>query len=236
MHKALADALTLGGAMEFNVKMRWKHSINNKRLAGETVNMQGAFIHSPQFYDHSFLHYLNDLARTKGLRPVFDDVHLIGENNGEVFLSKYFDDQMVRNQKGGQDEKTSMCQCPTCIACMLKNNTPTRLFAPENDNNDNDNDNSNDADMPDSLPTSLPVALPLFIPPTSTASFVPPVLLTQLAYRHWMQPRPLDCCYMAGDQYCSSYAAYLRRKHSGGPARGKPPHDETCPVRRHFKR
>jgi hypothetical protein len=254
MHPILADTLTLGGTMEFNVKMRWKYNMNNKKLAGETVDIPGDFADLPRYFDHSYLNHLNELAQKKGLPPMFEDVHLVGENNGEVFLSKYFEEQMVRNQTVGQDTKTSMCQCPSCIAYMLKN-TPTRSLAPENDNNDNDN--SNDMDMPADLPpVVLPVAPPLFVPPSSTASFVPPLFvpplfippsstasfvppipLAQLAYGYWMPPRPHDCCYMVGDAaHCSSYAAYLRQKNSGVRVLGKPPHDKTCPVRRQLQR
>ena len=240
MNKGLADTLTLGGTTEFNCKMRWKAIINKRKLAGEIVDIPGDFVDLPRFYDHSFLRYLNQLAENCGLFPIFDDVHPVGENNGEVYLSKYFEEQMVRNQTVGQDKKTSMCQCPTCTAYMSKNTQQqTRLFTPEQqDNNaENTNDNSNDANMRN-LPV-VPAVPPFFMqpPPPSTAAFlfVPPIPLAELAHGGWM-PRPHDCCYMVGDHHCATYAAYLRRKNSGLQVLGKPPHEMTCPVRRHLQR
>jgi hypothetical protein len=241
MQCELADTVTLGGSMEFNVKMRWKHSMNNKKLAGETVDVPGDFIDSPRFYDHSFLHHLNQLALEKGFPPMFKDVHLIGENNGEVFLSQHFKEQMLRNDEVGQDDK-SMCKCPTCIAQIA---AQTTLFARENnqdndtnDNDTNDNHNTNDEDMPDSPVPVAPAAPRLFIQPSSmSASFVAPIPLAQLACGHWIQPRPQSCCYVVGNcHHCSSHAEHLRQKHSGKQVLGKPPHDKDCPVRRHLRR
>ena len=167
---------------------------------------------------------------------MFKDVHLIGENNGEVFLSQCFKEQMLRNEEVGQDDK-SMCKCPTCIAQIA---AQTTLFARENneDNDTNDNHNTNDEDMPDLLVPVAPAAPRLFIQPSSmSASFVAPIPLAQLAYGHWIQPRPQNCCYVVGNYYhCSSHAEYLRQKHSGKQVLGKPPHDKDCPVRRHLRR
>jgi hypothetical protein len=229
MNKRLADTLILGGTAEFNCKMRWKAKINKRKLAGESVDIPGDFVDLPRFYDHSYLHYLNERAGSCGLTPIFDDVHPISENNGEVFLSTYFEEQLVRNQKWGQDKKTSMCLCPTCITYMSKN-TQIGLFAPE-ENDDNDgNDNSNGM-----LNLSVvPPAPPFFMQPalSTAACFVPPIPLAELG-AGWM-PRPHDCCYKygTGEFHCATYAEYLHRKKAGQQVLGKPPHDSSCPVRR----
>jgi hypothetical protein len=212
--------------------MRWKAIINKRKLAGEIVDIPGDFVDLPRFYDHSFLRYLNQLAENCGLFPIFDDVHPVGENNGEVYLSKYFEEQMVRNQTVGQDKKTSMCQCPTCTAYMSKNTQQqTRLFAPEdkNDSNDEDNvnnDNSNGVNM-----INLPVvpAGPPFLMQPPPSAFVPPIPLVYYQQAGW---RPLDCCYMVGDYHCATYAGYLWRKNCGMQVLGKPPHHLTSPVRK----
>jgi hypothetical protein len=44
MNKTLADALTLGGTTQFNIRMRWKASINKRKLA---VDIQGDFVNLP---------------------------------------------------------------------------------------------------------------------------------------------------------------------------------------------
>jgi hypothetical protein len=64
--------------------MRWKAKINKRKLAGEIVDIPGDFVDLPRFYDHSFLHYLNERAKNCSLPPIFDNVHLVGENSGEV--------------------------------------------------------------------------------------------------------------------------------------------------------
>jgi hypothetical protein len=242
MNQGLADTLTLGGTTEFNCKMRWKAKINKQKLAGEIVDIPVDFIDLPRFYDHSFLHYLNELAKSCGIPPIFDDVDPINKNNGEVYLSKYFEEQMVRNQTVGQDKKTSICQCPTCTTYMAQN-TQTTLFPPEsNDDKDKDNTdnthyngNNNPLNMLN-LPVR-PAAPPLFIQPPSTAAFfLAPIPLAQLAYGSWM-PRPHDCCFGFGapKYHCAAYAAYLHSKNSGVQILGKPPHDSSCPVRRLLK-
>jgi hypothetical protein len=56
------------------------------------MDIPGDFVDLPPFYDHSFLHYyLNERAKNCSLPPIFDDVHLVGKNNGEVYLSKKFE-------------------------------------------------------------------------------------------------------------------------------------------------
>jgi hypothetical protein len=222
--------------------MRWKAKINKRKLAGEIVDIPGDFVDLPRFYDHSFLHHLNERAKKCGLPPVFDDVHLVGKNNGEVYLSKYFEQQMVRNQTVGQDKKTSMCQCQTCTTYLSKNTEQqaTLLAPPEDKNKDDDegnekNEGRNDVNLLN-LPAVPPflmqpaVATTFLMPPPPSTSFVPPIPLVYYAAGGWM-PRPQDCCYMVGDYHCTTYAGYLRQKNCGMRVLGKPPHHLTCPVR-----
>ena len=236
MNRKLADTLTLGGTTEYNVKMRWKAKINKRRLAGEIVDIPGDFVDLPRFFDHSLLHYLNGLAQNCGLPAIFNDIHPVRENNGEVYLSKYFEAQMVRNQNFGQDQKTSMCLCPTCTKYITQTQEQARLLGP--DNNDA-NDNSNNQTLLNYVPVFVPATPPLVVQPPSTqppststpspAIFMPPIPLAALAYGGWV-PRPQDYCY--GNYHCATYATYLRQKNSGLQVLGKPPHCLTCPVRR----
>jgi hypothetical protein len=68
---------------------------------------------------HLLLLYLNDAAFKCGLPPTFCDMHPIRENNGEVFLSTYFEAQVDQNNSIKQDPKTKLCLCPTCKARVL---------------------------------------------------------------------------------------------------------------------
>jgi hypothetical protein len=81
MNKRLADTLT---------PHSWRCCRKQSKAAMEAWD-------KPCFYDHSFLQFLNEQAKGLGLPLVFVDVHKIDIDNGEVFLSKYFDQQMARN-------------------------------------------------------------------------------------------------------------------------------------------
>ena len=243
MHRKLADTLTLGGTTEYNVKQRWKARINQQRLDGASVDILTAFVHLPRFYDHSFLQYLNDTAKKCGLLPIFDGVNPIRENNGETFLSKYFEEQMVRNEKVKQDPKTALCLCPTCTAHMKNARIASGRQEEEGKNNvnqameignaDNDNERSTAARA-----VCLPVVVQQQPATNNRPAFRPPVplavIMGQSPYRFaglWL-PRPHDCCYVAGKHHCAKYQQYLRRKNAGNKVLGKPPHDLNCPVRR----
>jgi hypothetical protein len=107
---------------KYNVKQRWKATM---RLDGAVGNkIPSSFVDLPQFYDHSLLLYLNDAAFKCGLPPIFCDLHPIRDNNGEVFLSKYFDAQIGWNNSVKQDPKTKLCLCPTCKARVLAPASP----------------------------------------------------------------------------------------------------------------
>jgi hypothetical protein len=147
MNKHLSDILsTLEGATEFNIRMRWKAKVSKRKSDGEMFEMFEilfSFDELPRHYDNSFLQHLNKLTQNcGGLPPVFDDVHQVHKNNGEVCLSKYFAEQMEQNKIMGQDKKTAICLCPMCTTHMLKNEQ-TRSFAPEDDNDDDMDDNDN---------------------------------------------------------------------------------------------
>ena len=235
MSKQLADTLTLGGTAEYNVKQRWKARVNKMRLAGIIVNIPGSFVDLPQFYDHSFLQYLNAAAENCGLSPVFGDVHQIRENNGEVFLSKYFEEQTVRNNTVKQDPKTKVCLCLTCKATTASQ-LVTAAGSPAI-HNINDMDISN-AVITDRTSLLLPVVVQQPAQQTTNNRFVqqqprfrPPVPLALLTRQSLLRPRPVDCCFIVGNYYCSTYELYLAMKFQGIQVLGKPPHHLNCPHR-----
>jgi hypothetical protein len=106
---------TPSGATEFNIRMRWKAKVNKQRSDREMVDIPFSFVDSPQPPQHchnSLLQHLNELSQNCGLPPIFDDVHQVRKNNGEVHLSKYFEEQTEQNKIVGQDKKTAICPCP----------------------------------------------------------------------------------------------------------------------------
>jgi hypothetical protein len=74
MNKRLADTITLGGAAEYNLKQRRKHGT-------KPVGIPSGFANKQRFYDHSFLQFLNELAKGLGLPLVFVDAHKIDVDN-----------------------------------------------------------------------------------------------------------------------------------------------------------
>jgi hypothetical protein len=64
------------------------------------------------------------MAEKQGFEPTFMDVRILKENNVEVLLSKYFDQQMIRNEMVGQDPKFKMCSCSSCCT-YLAHQQPT---------------------------------------------------------------------------------------------------------------
>jgi hypothetical protein len=233
MNKRMADTLTLGGAAEYNVKQRWKCGINEKKLNKVAIGIPRA----PRYYDHSFLQYLNKEAKRCGLSPVFADVHQIEHDNGEVFLSKYFEQQMARNKPIAiQDAKTKLCICSTCAIVPESISSPflvppppvvaplAVLPQPTTTNCD--------FIPPNALAICMPQVAAIPQHPTTNCVFISPAAMAvsmQTSY-NWL-PRPNDCCFVTGIHYCTRYDAYLRSKNAGITIFGKPPHDSCCPIR-----
>ena len=252
MNKQIADTLTLGGAAEYNLKQRWKHGT-------KPVGIPSVFIDKPRFYDHSFLQYLNDRAEGLGLPQVFANVHKINNDNGEVFLSKYFDEQIAWNKSTPSMTNNKCCICPACILLVDDSvsrqvfNPPAPVVAPilaATPWHPSTNNSASVMPQLQALPTETSHVLErhpygnfsfisppqsavcmLTMPqyPTATAAFVSPRLM---AVHNWPASRPNDCCFVTGAHYCSRYLGYLRDKMSAGVSKlGKPPHDSTCPRR-----
>ena len=147
MSDRLAQTLTMGGTCEHNVKQRWRQHINEMKLQGIDTNIIGAYEDIPQYFDHSYLGYLNQQAIDQGLPPPFKNVRTLRANNGERFLSDYFRDQVQRNKEMETTTKKPRCQCIDCnvvdefekrgIQINLpptKNTTPKRTVRPQQTN------------------------------------------------------------------------------------------------------
>jgi hypothetical protein len=239
MRKELADALTLGGVCEGNVKKRWRYASNKKKQAGLVDTPTASFANIPVYFDHSYLHHLNGLAASGGLDPIFDDVRVPpSSNNGDVYLSKYFDPQQIRNQTTKQDLKTKMCLCTPCRAFQ-----PQLLVASNNQaQRPAINNQAQRPPPPRRSPQVLPPLrrVPQILPPPSYRQHQPPApAVAQMPpppphrqhqpsippppYQQYHQYPRTDCCQI----YCS----YLAKKQDGQTVMGKPPHDKNCPVR-----
>jgi hypothetical protein len=101
--KVLADALTLGGTANHNVEARWKEQVNKQKLLGKEIHGTLEYSEEPEFYDHSYLDLLNLHGISLGWGQMFEFIVPPRKDNGEVFLSKYFEQQEKRNSAVGQD-------------------------------------------------------------------------------------------------------------------------------------
>jgi hypothetical protein len=89
--KVLADALTLGGTANHNVKARFMEQLNKQKLLGKDIHGTQEYLEEPEFDDHSYLDLLNRHGISLEWGQMFDFIVPPREDNGEVFLSKYFE-------------------------------------------------------------------------------------------------------------------------------------------------
>ena len=111
----LADALTLGGIAAHNLKRRFHQYVANLRNEGGDVPVPQEFINIPPFQDHLYLHWLEAQAEALHHPKRFFFLSPIQEDNGELFLLKYFLKQEQQNKNNKTHPGTSLCICESCL-------------------------------------------------------------------------------------------------------------------------
>jgi hypothetical protein len=216
--KALADALTMGGTADYNIKARWKEEVNKQKLLGTDIAGTVEYMDEPRFWDHSQLHLLNRRAIGLGLDPIFDFVMPPREENGEVFLSKYFEEQELRNSTVGQDKKTKLCNCIQCRTYSPSN--PTDPQFPEQEE-------ANDAVERDQEPEQeQELHHQQYSDSIIINSALPTTRLPSVAPSFYSAPflgAPSNCCFSWPPFYCRKKLEYYNRKYHGGGRKGRPP-------------
>ena len=119
MKPELADCLTLRGTCDYNVLCRW---IENKEKEDVNSQLPKHFEELPPFTDHSMLAHLNRKANELEIAPVFKFVTPINDDNGERFLSKYFAEQCLRNEKKLTEASLKLCSCAECQQVLVGEN------------------------------------------------------------------------------------------------------------------
>jgi hypothetical protein len=125
MNAKLADILTLRGLACRNVKIRHKLTLRSETTTTTTRKVPYYLREEPAHPNHSMLSYLNKQAKEKGLKLPFKNVRPLPEDNGELFLSEYYQEQLKRNQRRLQLLQSSMfvsdsdparkrCMCNEC--------------------------------------------------------------------------------------------------------------------------
>jgi len=113
MKAELADILNLMGTARWNVKVRWQ-----LYMAGlppeQRPNCSETWMLIPNFWDHSELKRINDMAVRAGWTDLpFPYVRDLPADNGERFFSEYF--QQQKSRSGLQDHPLNdLCPCPQC--------------------------------------------------------------------------------------------------------------------------
>lgn len=112
MNRTMADLIELRGTTEWNVRCRHKHLLldNNGSIDKTPYYLRNV----PRHWNHSNLAFINECARELGMKIPFKNVMPLKDDNGERFLSDYFVQQDVRNEKFGQDKESHKCRCPQC--------------------------------------------------------------------------------------------------------------------------
>jgi hypothetical protein len=216
--KVLADALTLGGTANHNVKARWKEQVNKKQLLGQEIHGTLDYSGEPEFYDHSYLDLLNRRGVSLGWGEMFDFIVLPREDNGEVFLSEYFEQQEKRNSTVGQDEKTKLCNCRHCQAYSPSELTEPRLPEEEQANDAVVEMSQQQQQQKEQHHTQKWYAVDSpAIPAPIVASLPPPFFSGHFGVL------PSNCCFGWYPFYCAKKQEYFNRKYHGGGRRGRPP-------------
>jgi hypothetical protein len=216
----LADALTLGGTADHNVKARWREQVNENKLLGKEINGTVEYSEEPEFFDHSYLHHLNHLAICRGLDPVFEHVVPPGEDHGIAFLSKYFKEQQKRNSTVSQDPTTKLCNCRYCQEYVPSKPTAAETRLP------NEEQQANDAVFEMEQEKEHHWSTQQIIQPRSVnlAAAAPiPALVAPPFYSAPFGIIPYNCCFNWPPFYCPKKQDYLFRKHHGQGRRGRPP-------------
>lgn len=232
----LADALTLGGAARRNVEARWKTFANDQRLKGQDLAIPTHFEDVPPFSDHSMLALLNKQALKQNLPAVFEFCTPIFEDNGEVFLSKYFLQQDARKKTTGSDKNTQMCKCDSCITychrdAFVANETAREASGTECESGDKKNDVSDD----DSEKRQEHHKKNDLAPATNTTIHNNTSVMTP----YGLFFNRVDCCYPFPPFRCPRFQRICEMKEKGlklpgrKPNLSNPDHDSGCP-RAHF--
>lgn len=222
--RELADALTFAGTGDHNIKARWREHVNKAKLEGReipgTVELEG----EPPFWDHSYLYLLNRRAESLGLQPIFDFVTPPSDDNGEVFLSEYFEQQKRQNETVGCDKGTKFCNCRICreyspivseVSSEISKNEPNV----ENPNIFERIQNS------ENIHSVAPTVPPNSIPMPQLPTVAPTRGLQQNPTLGWAMP--FKPCFNWPPFYCIPKKQYYDNKLRGHGRAGRPPKCEN---------
>jgi len=223
----LADALCLRGTAEYNVACRLRARNRSEQNDGTNSSTPRYLADLPVFLDHSLLEWLNTKARARNLQQPFRSVDPTTTNNGEIFLSSYFEQQKLRNENLPSLPGPQLCQCLECDDLRF-NSEQVPISCPP-DLEEPEEMGLNEERNVSSLPTQvqgengLPMQVPMvprwqqWLPSSMVPNWGPPD-------QFW--------CVTTPPSHCPAYCEYLCRKSKNGRVLGRPPHSYFCPKAR----
>lgn len=259
MKRELADTLTLGGMADNNVDVRHRLQRSNT----EYVHQYGA--PPPQHHDthavfrnHLLLEHLNKMAVGKGLETPFFNITTTNDDNGEVFLSEYFDQQKNRNEANTAINTRTNTGAKRCNCLQCARNSIPYLYELSNEDasemilqgtattNINNMQTTNNNYQPRLLPSppsmlrSPPLQLPS-PPPLPTQFRSPPLpsnmpiaMQPQVYLPYQLPPAPTPTWryrIVAPNQYAYCDCVKVKQyqlKRAMGSVRGRPPKHDPC--------
>lgn len=113
MRESVADALNLCGTARWNRKIRYKLWLVGRNQDQRNGALPAYFEEMVSHWNHSELHYINQLAESLGLQKLFTYVELLNKDNGERFFSEYYyEREEVRLQNPFHE--ADRCPCAKC--------------------------------------------------------------------------------------------------------------------------
>jgi hypothetical protein len=231
----LADALTMGGTADHNVKARWKEEQRKRLENNDEILGTQEYKDEPWFWDHSYLHCLNRTAQRLGFEPPFQSVTTPSRNNGEVFLSEYFKEQQRRNDQAGTDTQQKTCNCAECIYLLghpPPENEPhhpppvtaiqeIQIREPDEEKNDAEQENDNEQQQ----------RIEFNAPTLQLAAYGQTRAGVEAYLQPWWGTMPSKCCFQWVPYHCEPKRKYEDAKLRGEGRRGRPPRcARDCPA------
>ena len=230
MNRRLADCLNLRGTAEYNLQCRWKMHVRRQFFDNNArPDLPKSMDSHPLFLDHSRLQMINDMAIEKQVATPFDFVTPIPDrNNGERFLSVYYEEQCERNLVEHFDSTVAthrfLCRCSACF--VQTTSLPESEILLESAQNETTTTTNLVSTTRHNTNNNSPGYAPNLVQPSPLATAEQVANMQNFYW--WVQGS--YWCFEVNQSHCPEYSKYLvRQSESSGSIRGKPPHSYFCP-------
>jgi hypothetical protein len=213
MHSSLADNLNLTGTARYNLGVQHKLNLMRRNMERCKV-MPAAWEGVVPYFNHSQLHWVNELAVAAGVTEPFSNVEKLRKDTGEHFFSEYI---VWLNETKPTFDSRDCCLCSDCRLQQSNENDsgdsvvvfcqPAATPSPTQISPTVTNTTVTNPAVPHQLPQNR--QLPMPHPPTTQAPLFMPLYPPVM----FMHTQMLFCC--------DIYRAWCNQPFR----RGRPPHD-----------